>query len=145
MAAENKGSKAIGGKPQAVCKLHSRPMSKFDHSITLLPSTTMPRSDASLDDASSNASSYDSDEEYRLAQEEWEESLQQLQQLFSVVLLPFVGKWLGRRWSHLGPYAFSLTQHSSAASLFYSIRPLPTCRTQQTTVLRNFSKVVNRM
>lgn len=58
-------------------------------------------SDISLDDAAS-ISSYDSEEEYKLAQEEWEESLRQLQQLFSIVLLPFFGKWLGRRWSHIG-------------------------------------------
>ncbi|KAJ7706296.1 hypothetical protein B0H17DRAFT_1192794 [Mycena rosella] len=57
----------------------------------------MPRSD-SLDDISSQAS-YDSDEDFRLAQKEWEESLHQLQQLVSIVLLPFFGKWLGRRWS----------------------------------------------
>ncbi|KAF9056488.1 hypothetical protein BJ165DRAFT_1522391 [Panaeolus papilionaceus] len=57
-------------------------------------------SDISLDDAAS-ISSYDSEEEYKLAQEEWEESLRQLQQLFSIVLLPFFGKWLGRRWSHI--------------------------------------------
>ncbi|KDR85312.1 hypothetical protein GALMADRAFT_51951 [Galerina marginata CBS 339.88] len=62
----------------------------------------MPLSDASLDDLSSAASSYDSDEEYRLAQQEWEDSLHQLQQLVAVVLLPFIGKWLGRRWSHMG-------------------------------------------
>ncbi|EAU92664.1 hypothetical protein CC1G_01709 [Coprinopsis cinerea okayama7 len=61
----------------------------------------MPRSLVSLDDddLSSSTSSYD-EEEYLLAQQEWEESIQQLQQLFAVVLLPFVGKWLGRRWSH---------------------------------------------
>ncbi|KAJ7225630.1 hypothetical protein GGX14DRAFT_349555 [Mycena pura] len=59
----------------------------------------MPHSNAdSLDDVSSQAS-YDSDEDLRLAQQEWEESLHQLQQLFSIVLLPFLGKWLGRRWS----------------------------------------------
>jgi len=58
----------------------------------------MPRCSASLDDLSSNAS-YDSDEDYRLAQQEWEESLQQLQLLVSVVIMPFFGKWLGRRWS----------------------------------------------
>lgn len=68
----------------------------------------MPSSTASLDDISSRASSYDSEEEYRLAQEEWEESLNQLQQLVSVVLLPFFGKWLGRRWSHIGmPFVVS--------------------------------------
>jgi hypothetical protein len=53
---------------------------------------------SSIDDLSSE-SSYDS-EEFYLAQREWEESLQQLQQIFSVVLLPFFGKWLGRRWSY---------------------------------------------
>ncbi|RDB29120.1 hypothetical protein Hypma_015640 [Hypsizygus marmoreus] len=60
----------------------------------------MPQSEASLDDLSSNGS-YDSDEEdYRLAQQEWEESLEQLHLLVSVVVMPFFGKWLGRRWSH---------------------------------------------
>ncbi|CAL1695292.1 unnamed protein product [Somion occarium] len=58
----------------------------------------MPSSVASLDSTASD-DSYD-EEEYRLAQQEWEESLEQLQQLVSIVLLPFFGKWLGRRWSH---------------------------------------------
>jgi hypothetical protein len=63
---------------------------------------SMTSSDLSIDDnLSTAASSYDSDEEYQLAQREWEESLGQLQQLFAV-LLPFFGKWLGRRWSHIG-------------------------------------------
>lgn len=61
----------------------------------------MPRSEASIDDVSSS-NSYDEDEDYRLAQQEWEESLQQLQLLVSVVVMPFFGKWLGRRWSHWG-------------------------------------------
>lgn len=59
----------------------------------------MPRSLDSLDDLSS-VSSYDEDEEYKLAQKEWEESLIQLQQLFAIVLLPFLGRWLGRKWSY---------------------------------------------
>ncbi|KAF7306819.1 hypothetical protein MIND_00473700 [Mycena indigotica] len=57
----------------------------------------MPGSDASLDDVLSNASYEDDD--LRIAQQEWEESLHQLQQLVSIVLLPVFGKWLGRRWS----------------------------------------------
>ncbi|KAF8230667.1 hypothetical protein L208DRAFT_1105464, partial [Tricholoma matsutake] len=48
----------------------------------------------------SSDTSYDADEDYRLAQQEWEESLQQLHQLLTVVLMPFLGKWLGRRWSY---------------------------------------------
>ena len=62
----------------------------------------MPASVASLDSLAPSDDSYDSDEEERLAQLEWEESLEQLQQLFAIVLLPFLGKWLGRRWSHWG-------------------------------------------
>src|SRR3954447_3172683 len=65
--------------------------------------TLMPGSSQSLDlTSNSSESSYDSDDEYRLAQQEWEESLVQLQQLVSMVLLPFLGKWLGRRWSYWG-------------------------------------------
>jgi hypothetical protein len=66
----------------------------------------MPSSVASLDTTGSD-DSFD-EEEYRLAQEEWEESLEQLQQLVSIVLLPFLGKWLGRRWSHLGMSSFPI-------------------------------------
>ncbi|KAF8739356.1 hypothetical protein AX14_009924 [Amanita brunnescens Koide BX004] len=58
----------------------------------------MARSVDSLDSISD--SSFDDDEEYRLAQQEWEESLMQLQQLCAAVLLPYFGKWLGRRWSY---------------------------------------------
>jgi hypothetical protein len=62
----------------------------------------MPNSVVSLD---SYFSSDDSDdEEYRLAQQEWEESLEQLAQIASVVLLPFLGRWLGRRWSYWGVF-----------------------------------------
>jgi hypothetical protein len=61
----------------------------------------MPRSVDSLDDLSSEGS-YDEEEEYKLAQKEWEESMVQLQQLCAVVLLPFLGKWLGRKWSYWG-------------------------------------------
>lgn len=71
----------------------------------------MSRSVVSLDTASDSGDSYDSDEELRLAQEEWEESMEQLQQLVSIVLLPFFGKWLGRRWSHWGePVSISTFQ-----------------------------------
>ena len=63
----------------------------------------MPASVASLDTISdSDDLDYELDEEELEAQREWEESLEQLQQLFSIVLLPYLGKWLGRRWSHWG-------------------------------------------
>ena len=58
----------------------------------------------SLDTISDNTDplDYDVEEEELEAQREWEESLEQMQQLFAVVLLPYFGKWLGRRWSHWG-------------------------------------------
>lgn len=67
----------------------------------------MPESIASLDSVSiSSQDSYDSDEEDRIAEQEWKESLEQLQQLFSIVLLPYLGKWLGRKWSYWGMLLF---------------------------------------
>lgn len=45
-------------------------------------------------------SSLDLDEEALLAQQEWEESMEQLQKLFSFVLLPMAGKYFGRSFSY---------------------------------------------
>lgn len=66
----------------------------------------MPRSIISLDSTASSDDSLDSDDEYQLAQQEWEESLAQLVQLVSIVLMPYFGKWLGRRWSYWGEHIF---------------------------------------
>ena len=56
-------------------------------------STTMPMAVQSLDTISNPSDdSYDSDEDDRLAEQEWRESIQQLQQLLSIVLLPYLGK-----------------------------------------------------
>lgn len=60
----------------------------------------MPGSVASLDSSLSSNDTWD--EEDRLLQQEWEESLEDLQRLLTFVLMPFLGKWLGRRWSHWG-------------------------------------------
>ena len=56
----------------------------------------------SLDTDSLSDSSPDLDEEALLAQEEWEESIEQLQKLFSFVLLPIAGKYFGRSFSYWG-------------------------------------------
>ncbi|KAF9513761.1 hypothetical protein BS47DRAFT_1317195 [Hydnum rufescens UP504] len=55
----------------------------------------------SVDDSvqSSDDSAYDSDDDIRLAEEEWEESITQLHLVLTVVAMPFIGKWFGRRWS----------------------------------------------
>lgn len=77
------------------------------HNVNAL--TPMPPSQASIDDFST----YDSEEEYRLAQQEWEETVQQLHLLVSVVVLPFFGKYLGRRWSQWGLYTLVLLDQTS--------------------------------
>ncbi|KAI0307915.1 hypothetical protein B0F90DRAFT_88005 [Multifurca ochricompacta] len=82
----------------------------------------MPRSVVSIDSYFS-PSEYSDDEEYRIAQQEWEESLDQLAQVVSVVLLPFLGKWLGRRWSYWGQSIV----HTTLSSLSVSLSP-PLCR-----------------
>ncbi|KAH7345041.1 hypothetical protein B0J17DRAFT_712657 [Rhizoctonia solani] len=56
---------------------------------------------SSIDDSRSEISYDSEEEEQRLAQQEWDESVQQLQLLLTVVVFPFFGKWLGRRWSHI--------------------------------------------
>lgn len=62
-----------------------------------------------------SVSSEDS-EELRLAQEEWDEGLRQLQQLVSALLLPFFGKWLGRKWSYWRTY--------TTLYISYTLKPL---------------------
>ncbi|KAB5535140.1 hypothetical protein GE09DRAFT_1291290 [Coniochaeta sp. 2T2.1] len=49
----------------------------------------------STDDYSETDSEYESD-----AQKEWERSLDQLQLLLTMVLVPFVGKYLGRKFAY---------------------------------------------
>ena len=63
----------------------------------------MPRSIDSLDSVSvASDTSYGTDDEEQLLEQEWKESLGQLQQLFTIVLMPIFGRWLGRKWSFWG-------------------------------------------
>lgn len=43
-----------------------------------------------------------SDDDYSDAEEEWRESIEQLELLLSMVLVPFVGKYLGRKCAYWG-------------------------------------------
>jgi hypothetical protein len=45
---------------------------------------------------------YDEDEESAMIQAEWEESMRQLEAVVSIVLIPFFGKWWGRKWAFWG-------------------------------------------
>jgi len=42
------------------------------------------------------------------AQQEWEASLEQLQLLLTMVLIPFAGKWMGRQFAYWSKAAFLL-------------------------------------
>jgi hypothetical protein len=55
---------------------------------------------------SSSTESFDSDDDDYDAQREWETNLEQLQMLLTMVLVPFVGKYFGRKfayWSKASP------------------------------------------
>lgn len=54
---------------------------------------------SSLSSRSDDASSYVTDDD---AEAEWQESLQQMELLLSLVIVPFVGKWIGRRCAYWG-------------------------------------------
>lgn len=42
------------------------------------------------------------DEEYQRADREWKESLQQLELLLSMVIIPYAGKYMGRKFAYWG-------------------------------------------
>ncbi|KZW02599.1 hypothetical protein EXIGLDRAFT_601675 [Exidia glandulosa HHB12029] len=61
----------------------------------------MKRRQSSLDSDSTTDYERRLDELDRLqAQKEWEEGLEQLYAIMSLVLLPIAGKYFGRRWAH---------------------------------------------
>lgn len=89
---------------------HHRP----ERSLSSVSSTSAASS--SID--SSSSSSYDSDDEDALVREEWEESLRRMQALVSLVLLPFFGKWWGRRWSYWGESPWKRSRESTRRKSF---------------------------
>jgi hypothetical protein len=60
----------------------------------------MSQSEVSLDISSVDSSSNGSEDEDLTLEKEWQEGLDQLQQIVSIVLLPYVGKYFGRKWSY---------------------------------------------
>ena len=50
----------------------------------------------------SSDAGYDSEEEAAMIQEEWEESLRQMEVVLSIIIIPFFGKWYGRQFSYWG-------------------------------------------
>lgn len=85
-----------------------------DDEIASLPSETSTESDL--------LSEYD----YSDAEEQWHESLQQLELLLTMVIVPFIGKYAGRRCAYWGmlmflPCAICLTLNSAKKSSNVSI------------------------
>ncbi|KAL4779386.1 hypothetical protein BJX76DRAFT_340963 [Aspergillus varians] len=94
-------------------------MSESDSSYILptpAPSTPSPRSRglsytsttdslgddiASLPSESTSASDLDTLSDYSDAEAEWQESIEQLELLLTMVIVPFVGKYLGRKCAYL--------------------------------------------
>jgi len=66
------------------------PASEKDDDVDSLPSIS--------------SSLLDSDDEHDDAQEEWERSLQQLQMLLTMVVIPFAGKYFGRQFAYWSMY-----------------------------------------
>lgn len=54
------------------------------------------------DDDELSITTWDSEEEQRRAQQEWDDSIKQLNLALQIMVLPFFGKWLGRKWSYWG-------------------------------------------
>lgn len=79
--------------------------------MSLSDSYTIPDSSGSDHDdidslPSTSTESFTSEDDYD-AQREWEQSLEQLQLLLSMILVPFAGKYLGRKfayWSTIPEY-----------------------------------------
>ncbi|KAE8218832.1 hypothetical protein CF319_g7362 [Tilletia indica] len=67
------------------------------HHSSLTSISSASDSDSSSD---SSASTYDSEEEARLAQEEWDDGIAQLQLALQLIFLPYLGKYLGRRYAY---------------------------------------------
>lgn len=83
------------------------------------------------DDTDISITTWDSEEEERRALQEWEENVQQLNLALQVMLLPFFGKWLGRKWSYWGAFVTNLSRFRAR---------LTTTDTSITTAFTRFQK-----
>ncbi|KAI1341395.1 hypothetical protein F5Y15DRAFT_413925 [Xylariaceae sp. FL0016] len=72
--------------------------------MSLSDSFAIPDAPASENDEidslpSSSTESFESDDDYD-AQHEWEQSLEQLQLLLTMIIVPFAGKFMGRKFAY---------------------------------------------
>jgi len=57
------------------------------------------------DSSADSDDGYDSERERQL-EREWEEGMEQLRMVTTIILLPFFGKWLGKKWAYLCEFEF---------------------------------------
>ena len=72
------------------------------------PESSSPISSSSAIRISPSSTASTTSEEDDLAEQEWQESLAQLALLFNLVLLPFAGKYFGRRFAYFSISPLSL-------------------------------------
>lgn len=68
-------------------------------------------------------------DDYSDAEEEWRESIEQLELLLSMVIVPFVGKFLGRKCAYWGMFSnlSSPIYSSSSSSLYHTWLSMCVC------------------
>lgn len=77
------------------------------------PVDSLPSSSA----GSSTSESPSDDDEYSDAEREWRESLQQLELLLTMVLVPYLGKYFGRKCAYWSMYTPSTPQHATCGQI----------------------------
>jgi hypothetical protein len=61
--------------------------------------------------SSATSSTVDDDEYLSDAEREWRESLQQMELLLTMVLVPYIGKYFGRKCAYWGTSSWETTMH----------------------------------
>ena len=90
----------------------------------LSPATSDPDSIASLPDSASS-DDIDDDEEVDEsdAEKEWKESLEQLELLLTMVVVPYVGKYFGRKCAYWGEWNHGAIALCAREKEFWLIKP----------------------
>ncbi|KAI1912336.1 hypothetical protein LOZ53_005716 [Ophidiomyces ophidiicola] len=90
-----------------------------DDDIDSLPSSSA--SDSSLEDHISMYDIDDDDDDESDAEAEWQESMRQLELLLTMVVIPFAGKFLGRKCAYWGWAKFMEWKHPFEGSIGYGV------------------------
>lgn len=97
-------SASLSSSYNVVESADSRPLSASSSSSSSTTDSLPSSSDSALDSELEEGESDSLAGEESDAEREWKESLQQLELLLTMVLVPFVGKYLGRRCAYWGEW-----------------------------------------